>query len=167
MFYGLYWFLVQGVLYLAQFYFQIERPDPYCAVYHTYAYPSSEVYYSVSLVAAILTWTVYYRVQHSLQAWLGLYVLLFVPSILLWFFQMNRWWEVLWTALMAVASTVPFTLLLIEGVTPNIDYIENCSLMSWYGWNSTFFRRQRNPKEVYDTRNEIRDSMRLLKNKRK
>ena len=109
-FYGLFWFAMQGVLWLAQHYFQIVRPDPFCSIYHTYAYPSSEIYYIFAAVTAIMTWTMYFKVQQSIQVWVIVYLVVFIPAGLLWFFQMNRWWEILWTALLSIVSNVIFTL---------------------------------------------------------
>ena len=165
-FYGLYWFVIQWVLWLAQHYFQIERPDPFCAAYHTYAAPSSEVYYTVAAITAILTWTIYYKIQQSVQSWIMMYLFLFVPSGLLWFTRMNRWWEILWTALFAIVTTVPFTWLMIEGVGPNIDFIENCGVFSWYGWRSTYLRRGRDPVEIRETRESIKDTLETFKHLR-
>jgi hypothetical protein len=149
-FYGMFWFLMQGVLWLMQMYFQIVRPDPFCSIYHSFAYPSSEIYYTMAFATSVITWTCWYRVQQGISAWICIYLFVFLPPIILVFFDMNRWWEVLWTALLAIVTNIPFTLLMIQGVQPNIDYIENCGLMSWYGWHSTYFRRNKYDNKKYN-----------------
>jgi hypothetical protein len=99
---GLYFHAASYVLSIAQQHFAIARPDPYCAVYHTYAYPSVEVFYSIALFTLVVA---YYFTnpeppEIGVYGWIFAILVGFVPPALLVFNQMNTWQEVLSSALL-------------------------------------------------------------------
>jgi hypothetical protein len=137
---GVYFKGVTHLLHIAQQSLEVMRPDPYCAVYHTYAYPSTEVFYAVSLLVLVVTYVLSDErpCQVGIWGWIcALAIAFLTPSLLVWN-TMNTLTEVLSTALLATIPTVAIMLLLRFVVQPNIGYLIHSPPVSWFGYQSHF-----------------------------
>lgn len=141
LFIGLFFNLSWAALLIAQFYLERWRPDPFCAVYQSYVYPSMETFYAVALLTLVIAYayTFYERpVKVGVYAWVVVLCIGFVPPFLLTMYRVNTWQETLSTVLIAVIPTVAFILVLRVLVQPRVCFLLISPPWSWWGYESHF-----------------------------
>lgn len=146
---GSYFTCMWYILWVIQYHIGQLRPDPYCAVYETYAYPSMEIFYAVALLTLVITYAFTAKtrpVTISVYAWCAVLLIGFAPPLLLYMYQMNTWQEVLSSVLIGIIPTFIFVLLLRYIVQPNVSYLLISPPFSWWGYESHFL--EADPEQV-------------------
>lgn len=137
LFFGLYLHAMQYELWVFQSYFQSQRPNPVCQLYHAYAFPSIEAYYAGAVVTAFIMYGYMWDIPHGVIAWLFFYVIAAFPLIMVWF-GYNVWWEVLLSLGMGVVFTALFVIVLKLYISPAMPYILNEIPATWLGYKDTY-----------------------------
>jgi len=136
--YGLYLHVWQFILWVFQAHWQIMRPHPQCAEIHTFAFPSQEAFYAVSLAAYILTYSYMWNIPLAIFTWLFIYCIVIVPPVVLVFLQYNRPWEIVVSMILGIVATVPFVLVIRIYIKPLIPYLLNQAPWCWFGYVDTY-----------------------------
>jgi len=145
-FFGFYLQGMQMFLWEFQSYFESQRPNPVCQLYHTYAFPSIEGYYVAALVTFIILYGYYWDYAHSWMVWLVLYFVAFIPPLLLVWFSYNRWWELVFSMLAGIGFTLVFVITLKLYITPILPYLMNSKLSWWLNYQDTYLMCEKDRK---------------------
>lgn len=140
---GLYYKLVTYLLAICQLHLDVTRLDPYCAAYHTFAFPSTQVFYCISVIVLFLT---YYltvpagqtRPRVGIYGWIVAIVFTVFPPGFLLYNSTNSWDEVLITAAVAIFPSIGVMLFLRWVIQPVVGYLLVAPPFSWVGYNGTF-----------------------------
>lgn len=122
--FAIYLFIPQYIVWCFQYYFQYERPDPICQLYHTWAFPSMESMYTGAIIGAFFTYAYYWPVYQSWVTWFFIYCFATVPPFILIYMEYNRWWEVLFSYAFGFLSSVAFMLVVKFFLKPKMYYLK-------------------------------------------
>ncbi len=122
---GTWLWLSSYLLYPLQTYFNTLRASVMCQTGQSmYSFPSIEMFYIASVVTIVVFYAIAYKGRPGWFSWACLFFLFAIPAVVLCFFQLNVWWEVLWSALAAVVLNVAFMSAIYIFVSPNVPYLE-------------------------------------------
>jgi hypothetical protein len=159
LFFGLYLWAAQFVIWVFQNYFESVRPNPVCQLYHSYAFPSVEAYYAAALAAFIVTYAYLWDRYLDWMAWSFIYVLFAFPAIMV-YFGYNLWWEVLFSMAIGAGVTVVFTTVFRFYICPIMPFIVNEFPATWLGLQDTYLMTE-NERECESVINAVHSSARV------
>jgi hypothetical protein len=131
---GSYLHAVQMILWAIQLYLHVDRVDPVCQQYHTFAFPSIEAYYIGALVSFVIIW----KRQQTVFVWLCLLLIFVVPCTVLVFLAYNRWYEVLISMAIGVVSSAFLVLLLRVYMKPGVPFLLFAFPLHWLQYEDTY-----------------------------
>ncbi len=137
--FGLYLYGSQYILWAFQANFRVDRPNPVCQEYHTYAMPSIQLYYAAALLTFVIACSLYRRSVLSVFSWVFLYLLGILPAALLWWVSYNTWWEILLSMGLGVMATLLFCTVAVLFIVPSMDVIRNMDIITWFGYTDNYF----------------------------
>ncbi len=130
--YGTWLSLLQLILLLIQSNMNRNRPDPYCPMMYSAAYPCIEAFFVSSLTMFIAGFTFIWNVHLPWLYWTVVFcVLSGPPSILVWY-QYSTWSEVLVSTLIGFGSTLMFLLFFAFVVVDSLPYLLNQVPFTWF-----------------------------------
>jgi hypothetical protein len=121
------WFLYfpMYIAFVMQYYFQWVRMDPICGLYASWAFPSTAVLYTYSIVGAFLAYFKFWnRVNHSWVVWLCIYLLALLPPFIVWYNNFNTLFEIAMTALFGFTFSFAFFVIARYFLRPNMGYLK-------------------------------------------
>ncbi len=137
-FLGTYLFLGQLSLWPFQNYFNSLRPTVMCQTGQSaYSFPSIEMYFVASITTVVIKYAILYRGRPGWLSWIMLFFLFAIPATVLVFFQLNLWWEVLFSAAVGIVETVMFMWWLFIFISPIVPYLESALPFGYnddHGW---------------------------------
>lgn len=145
-FLGYYLHGIQLLLWFVQLNLQIDRPNPLCQEYHSYAFPSVEGYYIGAIVAFVLGYSYVWKVRQSWYAWFVLLGLTVVPPTVLVFLAYNEWYEVVISMAIGVLASIIFIIILWVYIYDAIPYIENLFPFHWLKYKDNYIWRSSDAK---------------------
>jgi hypothetical protein len=136
--FGMWLYLPQFVLWSFQLYFQYIRPNPICAIYQSFAFPSIETFYLGICIGLFVVWTITYEIDQSWMIWTVIYCVgIVVPGILI-YTQYNVWWETLFSFLFGFIISWMFVIVTHRFFQPNIKYLVHCFPIWHFGYSSVW-----------------------------
>lgn len=144
--YSIFLFFPQWTCFCFQYFFQYARPNPICQLYHTWAFPSIETMYIGSIVAAFITYAVFWPVYQSWVTWLCIYILALLPPLVLIYMQYNVWWEVLFSFLFGALCSVAFMLVVRYFMKPNMHYLRLFFPFYLFGYEDNMIKKDQTGK---------------------
>jgi hypothetical protein len=163
MFFGLFLWLAQAfILWPLQIYVNTMRPPPF---QEQYAFPSIEGFYVAALVTVII-------VRHALWGWrigksMWLMCIFSVASvsIILAFFRLNVWWQVLMS--MILGADVAFIYIWLEWLFMRhaIVSLQFFPPLSWLGFDTNMTWCASDPRLLYELYQNRQMARRLMKKK--
>ena len=138
LFYGLFLHFSQLILWTIQYYFKQMRPNPVCQQYHSYAYPSIEVFYAISLITAVVVYSYHWKIVHSWFVWLMMYIFFIGVPFILVFMHYNTPGEVFISALIAIIMTGIFMTVVHVYMRETLPYILTEFPCAWLGYKDTY-----------------------------
>jgi hypothetical protein len=135
---GVWLWIAQYLLWPLQTYFNTLRPSVMCQTGQSmYSFPSIEMFYVTSVVVIVVFYTIAYKGRPGWMSWVCLFLLFVVPAVVLCFFQMNVWWEVLFSAAAAIVLNVWFMSAIYVFISPIAPLFEVILPMGYndnHGW---------------------------------
>lgn len=122
-FFGLFLYAPQFMVWIFQWFFQMIRPDPICQLYHTWAFPSMESMYVGAIVGFFITYAICKEIDHSWITWLAIYIFTIFPLVILFYSGYNRWWELLFSLGFGLVSSILFALVYEYFIQPRMAYL--------------------------------------------
>lgn len=135
--FGWYLHAIQLILWVIQINLSIDRPDPLCQEYHTFAFPSTEAFYIGAIVAFIVGYSIAWRQKQSILTWISLFVLFVAPPTLLVFLSYNLWYEVLISIVIGCFASSLFIILLWVYISDDTPYLLTIVPFSWLHYKDT------------------------------
>lgn len=130
--YSFYLTLCQIIIYILQFAVRDLRADPFCSSITSASFPSSTTFMVVAVISFFVMSTYVQNAVFNWRYWIwALVFFILPPSVLIWV-QYNVWWEVLVSAVLAVAANVGFLIWLHVCVKPQLPYILNTAPCTWF-----------------------------------
>ena len=129
------WWFTLAILQLS---INLARPDPFNPADVYYGFPSSVGYYSSVIAVFIIEFTFMWNIIFSRLYWMGLYLCLIVPSIVLCWFQFNSWQEVLLSMGLGALVTTMYIAILYGCLTPIIPILINTPPCTWFSCVDTW-----------------------------
>ena len=133
--FGLYLYIPQYIVWVFQYYFQAERPDPVCQLYHTWAFPSTESMYIGAIIGFFVAFSYGWEKDQSWIVWLMIYLFGIIPPFILVYTQYNVWWEVLFSMVFGFLSSVMFAVVLRLFIRPKMAYLQAHFPFSTFGYH--------------------------------
>lgn len=140
MYWALGWYLhgVQLLLWFVQLNLQIDRPNPLCQEYHTYAFPSIEAYYIGAVVTFIIVYSRVWKTGLSLYVWAILVATTVIPPIILVFLAYNQWYEVLISMAVGAVASIVIIIMFWVYIYDALPYIQNVFPFSWAHFQDSY-----------------------------
>lgn len=129
--FGFWLYLPQYIMWLFQRYFQYVRPDPICAVYQSFAFPSIESFYIGVAVGLFVVYTFMHEIEQSWFAWTLVFVACIVFPVILLMNEFNVWWEVLFSIMFGFVCSWIFVLIYEYFIVPRSKYL-TCFFPFWH-----------------------------------
>ncbi len=139
--YGLYLYIPQLMLWFFQDYYKIDRPNPICQLYHTYAFPSLEAMYMGSLLGAFFTYAYYWKTEQSWMSWLCIHICGSAVPLILIYSGYNRWDEVLISMGVGFLFSMVFIISVRLFIRPNIQYLHLHFPFYQFGYHSDLIKK--------------------------
>jgi len=130
--YGLWLTVMQIVLYALQYGLGIQKPDPYCPEIVSLAYPSSETFYTVSVVTYVICFTFIWKIVVPWAYWAFIFLILVIQPYILFWFLYNDWYQTLVSMLLGIGSTVTFFIIICNLVMPVLPILILQKPFSWF-----------------------------------
>lgn len=144
------WYLhgIQLLLWAIQLYLRVDRPNPLCQEYHTYAFPSIEGFYIGALAAFIIGYSLRWHVKQPWYVWVTILVFFVAPPTVLVFLAYNRWYEVVISLLIGIVTSSIFIIILWVYIYDTIPYLKYVVPINWLHYKDTYICTNKN----YDQR---------------
>jgi hypothetical protein len=162
--YGWFLYFPMFIAFVMQYYFQWGRMDPICALYGSWAFPSTSVLYTYSIIGAFLAYFKHWNhVTHSWVIWLCMYIFALLPPFILWYNNYNTLFELAMTALFGFVFSYAFFIIARYFIRPNMAYLKYNFFTLNYNDTILWDKESKLDKEIYDTLREFEN----FKNKKK
>lgn len=130
--FGLWLLVMEYFLYVLQYFYNIQRHDPYCTTLLTYAFPSRISFYLATLVTYLFFFALLWGARIHWVYWTCSFVLFLYPQALLVWMLYNTWQEVLVSSVIGVVSTAFFMIMYRLFVTDAVPYLIHQRPWTWF-----------------------------------
>lgn len=142
--FSFYLFFPQWIVWCFQYYFQIERPNPICQLYHTWAFPSMEGMYTGAIVCGFFTYAYFWPVYQSWVSYLFIYIFATLSPIVPIYLGYNAWWEVVFSWGFGGFSASAFIIVVYYFMKPKMEYLK--TFFIFYNYQDTFIKSDKKGK---------------------
>jgi len=137
-FFGLWLAFMEYFLYILQFYFNLQKPDPYCMDLLTYAFPSRISFYLATMITYLLLYGYLWNAELHWIYWTGTLLFFIGPQSMLVWMLYNTWQEALVSSFLGVVSTTFFMVFYWGFVTQHVPYLVMQSPWTWFSAADTW-----------------------------
>lgn len=162
-FYGWYLQGAQMVLWSIQLVLRVDRIDPICAQYHTYAFPSVESYYVASAVTFAIAYSFIKEYNHSVIMWLVFEFCFVVPAVTLVWFQYNLWWEVAISMALGIVVTLIFIAYLFLYIEPSLGCLQLVFPLQWLGYRDSLILSEKEQQQCTEMKRSLQRVLSCLR----
>ena len=153
-----FWWLFLTIFQIA---LNMPREDPFHPGEVYYGFPSSVGFYVSVLTVFVIEFTFVWNIQFSRLYWIGLYLCIIMPAIVLCWFQFNTWQEVALSMGWGTLVTTGFIALLYYGLAPQLPILINTAPCTWFSCVDTWIQS----KEGQAVTEEMRMQFEVLEKK--
>lgn len=136
--FGSYLFFFQLVLYIFQISLQMIRYNPFCPDVLTYGFPSLVGFYVAALGTFVIEYSYLWNAVVSSFYWTYLFLVWWLPCLVLVWFQYNTWQEVLLSLGIGVLITTIFVLAVRYYFLEDMPFILNSTPWTWFSCVDTW-----------------------------
>ena len=123
--------LLQLILLIVQTSMNRMRPDPYCPMMLSYAYPCIEAFFVSSLTTFIAGFTFIWNIHLPWVYWTVVFTVLSGPPMILVWFQYSTWSEVLVSTCIGIVTSIMFLLWYAFVVVPKLPFLLCQAPFTW------------------------------------
>lgn len=134
------WWIGLTILQIAM---NMPREDPFHAGEIYYGFPSSVGFYVSTLIFFVIEFSYLWNIQFSRMYWIGMYLTLIGPSVVLCWFQFNSWQEVALSMGLGLIVTTVFILFYYYCIVQHIPLLIVSEPFTWMSCVDTWTQDDR------------------------